>query len=56
MSLKELVNRRTASVVLISSLSDPNELKELVEEMGSEVTFLLVKLSECMHENKIREW
>lgn len=56
LNIKNFVNRRTASVVLISSLSDPSELKDLTNEMGNDVTFLLVKLSDCMQENKITEW
>jgi len=45
-----------ASVLIISSLSDYNEVEQLLSSTGSEVTVILVKLTQCMERQHITDW
>jgi len=54
--LKSFVKTRDASVVIISSLTDPEEVKEILEKHGHNISFLLVPLSEAIDVSNAFGW
>ena len=54
--LKEYVKIKDASVVIVSSLSDANQVKELLERIGNDVAFVFVPLLESFNQQSIGNW
>jgi hypothetical protein len=54
--LKSYVKTNDASIVVISSLTDPEEVKQLVEKHGKDITFILVKLTESLKRQNMIDW
>ena len=55
-SLKSYVKTSDASVVIISSLSNVNEVKELVDHFGSAITIIFIKLSDAFKKQNLIDW
>jgi hypothetical protein len=49
--LKEFVKINDASIVIVSSLSDPNDVSEILERSGNDISFVFVPLSEAFETN-----
>ncbi len=45
-----------ASILVVSSLSNFDEVKELVEKHGNDITIIFVKLSESLHKQNLLHW
>ena len=45
-----------ASILVVSSLSNLDEVKELVEKHGNDITIIFVKLSESLHKQNMLHW
>ena len=45
-----------ASILVVSSLSNVDEVKELVEKHGNDITIIFVKLSESLHKQNMLHW
>lgn len=56
MSLKEYVKTNNASIVVISSLSNLNEVKELLDQFGNQISFVFVSLTESFKKQGIGDW
>jgi protoheme ferro-lyase len=41
---------------MISSLSDKDQVKELIDRYGNEIAFVFVPLSECLRQNFLGHW
>jgi len=54
--LKEYVKPKDASIVMISSLSDIAQVKDLIERYGNDISFLMVPLSESFNKQHIGDW
>jgi hypothetical protein len=54
--LKSFVKTSDASVVVISSLSNVQEVQELTDKHGREITFILVKLTEAFRNQNMVDW
>lgn len=54
--LRDYVRSKDASVVIISSLSDPEQVEQMLENNGDEIAFVLVPLSEGLNKQNIGDW
>lgn len=54
--LKTYVKINDASVVMISSLSDADEVKDLMENYGKDITFIFIKLTDSFKNQNIIDW
>lgn len=54
--LKSYIQTNSASVVIISSLSDTLQVKELYERFGNEIRIIFVKLSDSFNQQGIFDW
>lgn len=54
--LRNYVNTRDAAIILISSLSDAEQLAELVERFGGDIRFVFVKLSDSLQKQNALDW
>lgn len=54
--LKTFVDPRDAAIVLLSSLSDPEEVKELTEKFGNTITFIFVPLTDSLNSLHFGHW
>lgn len=54
--LKTYLKTGDASIVIISSLSDADDVRQLMDELGSEVAFVLVKLTNSFKVKPIADW
>jgi hypothetical protein len=54
--LKSYVKTSDASVVIISSLSNADEVKDLIEVHGNDITFIFIKLTESFKNQNIVDW
>ena len=54
--LLNFVNTKHAAIVVISSLSNVDQVRQLVEEFGRDITFILVPLSSCIGKQKLTDW
>ena len=54
--LKSYVKPSDASVVIISSLSDANEVKDLIENYGKDITFIFIKLTDSFKNQNVIDW
>ncbi len=55
-SLKSYVKTNDASVVIISSLSNVDEVTELVDQFGSAITIIFIKLSDAFKKQNLVDW
>jgi hypothetical protein len=51
--LRSFVHTRNAAAVVISSLSDPEEVQALLEEYGNEITVVFVPLSQSLQQRRL---
>ena len=54
--LKSYVQTKDASVVIISSLTDINEVNELIEKYGNEISFVFVPLTDSLQKQHLGDW
>lgn len=54
--LKTYVKINDASVVMVSSLSDADEVKDLMENYGKDITFIFIKLTDSFKNQNIIDW
>jgi len=54
--LKNYVKTSDASVVIISSLSDADEVKDLIESHGKDITFIFIKLTDSFKNQNMIDW
>lgn len=54
--LKNYVKFRDAGMVILSSLSNAEEVRELVDEYGGDLTFILVELSRSLNKQQLGDW
>ena len=54
--LKTYVKINDASVVIVSSLSDADEVKDLMENYGKDITFIFIKLTDSFKNQNIIDW
>ncbi len=54
--LKDFVQTNNASVVIISSLSDVAQVRELSERYGNEIRFIFIKLTDSFKHQNITDW
>jgi hypothetical protein len=54
--LRTYVKLKDASMVLIHSLSDMAQVKELVDDYGKEISFVFVPLTESLRRQNIGDW
>lgn len=54
--LRSFIRLKDASMVLIHSLSDAEQVKELVDDYGKEVSFVFVPLTESLKGQNIGDW
>lgn len=55
-NLKDIVKPGNASVLVVSSLSDPDQLREFAESHGNEVSIIFIPLSDALDENGVAGW
>lgn len=55
-NLKDIVKPGNASVLVVSSLSDPDQLREFAESYGNEVSIIFIPLSDALDENGMAGW
>jgi hypothetical protein len=54
--LKIYVRINNASVVIVSSLSDAEEVKDLIENYGKDITFIFIKLTDSFKNQNMIDW
>jgi hypothetical protein len=54
--LRDYVKLKDASVVIISSLSDPRQVEQILESSGNEISFIFVPLTEGLKKQNIADW
>lgn len=54
--LKTYLNLKDATIVLLSSLSDPEQVGELVEKYGNAISFVFVPLTESLSNLQLAHW
>ncbi|MBK9284787.1 MAG: DUF58 domain-containing protein [Sphingobacteriaceae bacterium] len=54
--LSSFVDRKAASVVIVSSLCDVADLEKIINEKGNEISFVFVKLSDSIKSKKMKDW
>jgi hypothetical protein len=54
--LKEFVKPGNASVLIVSSLNDPEELRAFAESYGSDISIIFIPLSDSLEEHGIAGW
>ena len=54
--LQTYVKVNDASVVIVSSLSDADEVKDLMENNGKNITFIFIKLTDSFKNQNIIDW
>jgi hypothetical protein len=54
--LKSYVKISDASVVVVSSLTDANELNEIIDSQGRDITFIFIKLTDSFKNQNIVDW
>ncbi len=54
--LKTYVKINDASVVIVSSLSDAAEVKDLLEDYGKDITFIFIRLTDSFKNQNIIDW
>ena len=54
--LKSFLNTNDASLVIISSLNDANEVEELMERHGQQITFIFIKLTDSFKDKNMFDW
>jgi UDP-N-acetylglucosamine:LPS N-acetylglucosamine transferase len=55
-SVKDYIKPKDASVLVLSSLSNIEEVKDLVEKYGNEISFVFVPLTESLNKQHIGDW
>lgn len=55
-NLKEFVKPGNASVLIVSSLTDPEQLREFTESYGTDISIIFIPLSDAMDEGGMASW
>lgn len=54
--IRTYVKTNDASIVLISSLSDPYQVEELMEKHGNDIRFIFIKLTDSFKQQNLKDW
>ncbi|MBI3520150.1 MAG: hypothetical protein HY062_12460 [Bacteroidetes bacterium] len=54
--LKDFVKPGNASVLIVSSLDDPEQIRDFADNFGSDISIVFVPLTECLRQNDIKDW
>ncbi len=54
--VKTYVNAKDAAMVIVSSLNDAEEVKQLAEQWGNDVSFVFIKLTDCLGNQQLGDW
>ena len=54
--LKSYVNSKDAAMVIVSSLSDAEEVRLLAEQLGNDASFVFVKLTDSLGSQQVGDW
>ncbi|MCE3278929.1 MAG: hypothetical protein K0S44_1120 [Bacteroidetes bacterium] len=54
--IQDFIKTKDASVVIISSLSDPQQVQQLLESNGNDITFIFVPLTEGLKKQHLGDW
>ncbi len=54
--LRNYVNHKDAAMVIVSSLSDAGQVKQLAEQWGNEISFVFVKLTDSLGNQHFGDW
>ena len=54
--LKTYINAKDAAMVIVSSLSDAEQVKQLAEQYGNDISFVFVKLTDIFGSQHIGDW
>jgi hypothetical protein len=54
--LRSYVNTRDAAVIIISSLSNAEQLEELAEKYGNDIRFMFIKLTDSLRKQNAFDW
>jgi uncharacterized protein (DUF58 family) len=54
--LRDFVRLKDASVVIISSLSDPEQVQQLLEAAGNDISFVFIALTEGLNRQHLGDW
>ena len=54
--LKTYVNARDAAMVIISSLSDAEQVAQFAEQYGNDISFVFVKLTDSLGNHHVGDW
>ncbi len=54
--LKSYLNVRDAAIIVVSSLSDADQVAQLAEQSGSDISFVFVKLTDSLGNAQISDW
>ncbi|RXK87185.1 DUF58 domain-containing protein [Filimonas effusa] len=54
--ISSYVKPEDAAIVLVSSLNDAGEVERLVSRYGNQISFVLVRLSNSMKQQEVRDW
>lgn len=55
-NLKTYVNAKDAAMVIVSSLSDAEEVQQLAEQWGNDISFLFVPLTDSLGYERFDDW
>ena len=56
LELKNFVKTKDASMVLVSSLSDADQVQQMVDQYGNEILFVFVQLSKALKKQHLGDW
>ncbi len=54
--LRDYIKPKDASVVIISSLSDIDQVNQLIEQFGNEISFIFVPLTDSLNKQHLGDW
>jgi hypothetical protein len=54
--LRTYLRTKDASVIIISSLSDPQQVQELMESHGNHIRFIFIKLTDSLRQQNLMDW
>ncbi|MDQ2751763.1 MAG: DUF58 domain-containing protein [Bacteroidota bacterium] len=55
-NVKGYVNAKDAAMVVVSSLNDADEVAQLAEQWGNDISFVFVKLSDSLGNHQLGDW
>ncbi|MBL7934636.1 MAG: hypothetical protein JNM51_02370 [Bacteroidia bacterium] len=55
-NLKDFIKPGNASVLIVSSLNDVEQIKDFADNYGADITIVFVPLTECLQQNDMKDW